>query len=260
MGNVVVTGAGHGLGAALAGRLARSGHAVALLDLDAEAALKRAAELSTTGAPCLGLGCDVTDADACGATLGALTRDWGGIDLLVNNAGMTHVGLVAETEVGVLRRVMELNFFGAVHCTKALLPSLLARRGHVVAISSVAGYAPLATRAGYVASKHALQGFFETLRTEHSRDGLTVTLVCPSFVRTNIGARALDPAGRAVGADARTGVGHELRPEQAADQIVRGIEKRKRIVFVGREARLAWWLTRLWPAAYERLMTRRALP
>lgn len=254
---VVITGAGHGLGAALARRFADAGAAVALLDLDAAAARARADALAARGATCLALACDVTSPDACRDAIATVEAAWGGLDVLVNNAGITHVGLVRDTEAAVLRRVIEVNFFGAVHCTQAALPALLRSRGHVVAISSVAGFAPLANRAGYVASKHAVQGFFETLRAEHSADGLRVTLACPSFVRTGIGTRALAADGRVAQADARTGTGHEVDPDEAARVIHRGIAAGRRLVFVGREARLAWWVTRLWPGLYERLMIRR---
>ncbi len=259
MAKIVITGAGHGLGAALARRFAEAGHEVALLDLDGAAARRGAEALAAEGAASLGLACDVTDAAGCERVMAGLLERWGGADLLVNNAGITHLGPIVETEPSVLRRVMEVNFFGAVHCTRALLPSLLERRGRVVAISSVAGIAPLALRAGYVASKHALQGFFETLRAEHAADGLGVTLVCPAFVRTGIGTRALGSRGGLAGPEARTGVGHELDPAAAAERIFRGVERGRRIVWVGREARLAGWLVRIWPAAYERLMIRRTL-
>jgi NAD(P)-dependent dehydrogenase (short-subunit alcohol dehydrogenase family) len=254
--SVVVTGAAHGIGAALAERFAAAGHRVAVLDLDANEACARAEALG--GASALGIACDVTSPRACGDAVEQVCSTWGGIDLLVNNAGITHVGLVRETDVEVLRRVMEVNFFGAVHATRAALPSLLERRGRVAAMSSVAGFAPLATRAGYVASKHALQGFFETLRCEHARDGLGVTLVCPSFVRTNIGARALG-ARAGEGAPARSGVGHELDPAAAAEQIYRGVLRGSRLVWVGHEARLSWWVSQLAPRLYERLMLRRTL-
>ena len=243
----------------MAQRWVSAGARVALLDLDVAAVEKRAAELAAGDAEVLALGCDVTDAASCERAIVRVREEWGGIDVLVANAGITHVGLVRETDPGVLRRVMDVNFFGAVHVTQAALPSLLERRGQVVAISSVAGFAPLATRAGYAASKHAVMGFFQTLRCEHARDGLRVTLVCPSFVRTTIGTRALAADGSAAGEDARTGVGNLVEPDEAADVIVRGALAGRRIVWVGREARASYWLSRLWPAAYERLMVRRTL-
>ena len=201
----------------------------------------------------------MTSAASCREAFDRVLGAWGGIDVLVNNAGITHVGCVRDTDAEVIRRVLEVNLMGAVHCTQVALPSLLARRGRVVALSSVAGFAPLATRAGYAASKHAVEGFFTSLRAEHARDGLGVTLVRPSFVRTGIGSRALGPDGAAAGADARTGVGHEVDPARAAEAIYRGVRRGRRVVWVGREARLAWWVSHLWPAAYERAMARRLL-
>lgn len=257
--SVIVTGAARGIGAALASRFARCGARVAALDRDAEGAAARAAQLEREGCAALGLACDVTSPEQCQAAVTRVLEAWGRIDVLVNNAGITHLGRVAETELAVLRRVMEVNFFGAVQCTKAALPALLANRGRVVAMSSVAGFAPLATRAGYAASKHALHGFFGSLRAEYAGQGLGVTLVCPSFVRTDIGASALGARGEAAGPGARSGVGREIEPEAAAEAIHRGVEAGRRLVFVGREARLAWWLAQLWPAAYERLMVRRTL-
>ena len=254
---MVVTGAAHGIGAALVGCFAQSGHAVAVLDIDADAAATRAEQIHGQGGTALSIGCDVTRASECSDAISQVIETWGEIDVLVNNAGITHVGLVRDTDPDVLRRVMDVNFFGAVHCTQAALPSLLERKGRVAVLSSVAGFAPLATRAGYVASKHAVQGFFETLRTEHAADGLTVTIACPSFVETGIGTRALGADGEAAGDDARTGVAHAVGPDEAARRIVQGVERRDRIVWVGHEARRAWWVNALAPRLYERLMLRR---
>ncbi len=259
MRRVVITGAASGIGAALAERFSRAGSQVALLDVDAGAAAERAAALEARGHDALGLACDVTSPASCAEAIEAVQKAFGGVDVLVNNAGITHVGRVCATDVGVIRRVMEVNLLGAVHCTRAALPSLLEQRGRLAALSSVAGFAPLATRAGYAASKHALHGFFASLRAEHARDGLSVTLVCPSFVRTAIGDRALGADGALAGPGARGGVQREIEPGAAAETIFRGIERRRRLVLVGREARLAWWLAKLWPAAYERAMTRRML-
>ena len=257
--SIVITGAATGIGAALARRFARAGDRVALLDVDAARAGERARELAQDGATALALECDVTSPESCRKDVAEVIARFGGIDVLVNNAGITQLGRVRDTQAAVIRRVLEVNLMGAVHCTQAALPSLLERRGQVVAISSVAGFAPLATRAGYAASKHALHGFFGSLRAEHARDGLTVTLVCPSFVRTEIGAHALSGSGGPASAEKRTGVRHAIEPEAAAEAIFRGVARRRRLVFVGRQARLSWWLSRLAPALYDRAMMRRTL-
>ena len=194
---VVITGAAGGIGAALARRFAREGARLALLDRERAPLESLAAALAEQGTTARALPCDITDADQCEAAMREVESIFGGIDVLVNNAGITHVGRVDETRTEVLRRVMEVNFFGAVHCTKAALPSLVERRGRIVVLSSVAGFAPLATRAGYAASKHALHGFFDSLRSEYRDEGLEVMLVCPSFVDTAIGDRALAPDGGA---------------------------------------------------------------
>jgi NAD(P)-dependent dehydrogenase (short-subunit alcohol dehydrogenase family) len=141
--------------------------------------------------------CDITQPQDCDAAIAQAVALWGGVDVLVNNAGISHRSLFEDTDPAVLRRVMEVNFFGAVHMTHAALPQLLARRGVVAALSSVAGYAPLLGRTGYCASKHALHGFFDTLRTEVQERGVQVTLICPSFIATGIGAAGLGASGAA---------------------------------------------------------------
>jgi NAD(P)-dependent dehydrogenase (short-subunit alcohol dehydrogenase family) len=253
--NVVVTGAAGGIGTALARRLARSGARVALLDRDVEGAEALAHELGEDEA--LALACDVTSPAECEAAVDAVVAGWGGVDVLVNNAGITHVGLFRDTDVDVIRRVTDVNFLGAVNCTKAALPSLLERRGQIIVTSSVAGVAPLATRTGYSASKHALHGFFDSLRAEHRDDGLRVLIVCPSFVDTAIGDRALGGDGRIAPPESRTGVQAPVPPEDIADAVVRAALRGRRLLLVPREARLAYWLARLSPRLYERAMIRR---
>ncbi len=256
---VVITGAAGGLGTALAKRWARDGARLALLDRPGAGAEVLARELEKSGVEAVGHSCDITSDERTQAAVDSVLDRWGGIDVLVNNAGITHLGRFAETDVATIRKVMEVNFFGAVHCTKAALPSLLERRGQIVVLSSVAGIAPLATRTGYAASKHALHGFFESLRAEHADDGLRVMMVCPSFIDTPIGDHALGPHGEAAAAVARTGVRKAARPEDIADTIVQGAAAGRRLLLTQREARLSYWISRLAPALFERLMIRRTM-
>jgi NAD(P)-dependent dehydrogenase (short-subunit alcohol dehydrogenase family) len=212
---VVITGAAGGIGSALARRFAREGARVALLDRESDGIETLAVEIEAQGTSALPVRCDVTSLPDCEAALASVIGAFGGVDLLVNNAGITHL--------------------------KAALASLLERRGRIVVISSVAGIAPLATRTGYAASKYALHGFFESLRAEHVGDGLRVMLVCPSFVDTAIGDRALGTDGGPAQRAARTGA------------------RNRRLLLVGRQATLSRWIAMLAPTLYERLMIRRTL-
>jgi NAD(P)-dependent dehydrogenase (short-subunit alcohol dehydrogenase family) len=258
--SVVITGAAGGIGSALARRFARGGARLTLLDRDGAGAEALAHALGAGGAEALARPCDVTSEDECREAVEAACRAFGGVDVLVANAGITHLSRVADTDVAVVRRVMEVNFFGAVNCTRAALPSLLARRGQIAVLSSVAGLAPLATRAGYAASKHALHGFFESLRAEHRRDGLHVLLVCPSFVDTRIGESALAGDGGPAPPGARTGVRGAVAPQELAEAIHRALERRRRTLLYPASARWALAVARLAPGLYDRLMARRTLP
>ena len=163
---VMITGAGGGLGRALALRFAAAGARIAALDRDPAGLDATRSELESRGVECLALTCDVTDAVACSGAVAATVARFGSLDVLVANAGISHRSAFAATGLDVIRRVMEVNFFGAVNCTAAALPQLLASRGLVIAVSSVAGFTPLVARTGYSASKHAMHGFFDSLRAE----------------------------------------------------------------------------------------------
>jgi NAD(P)-dependent dehydrogenase (short-subunit alcohol dehydrogenase family) len=254
---VVVSGAAGGLGRALALCFAREGARVALLDLDATAAAHVADEIAALGqGEAFVRCCDVTDGGACVAAITAAEQRFGRIDVLVNNAGITHRSGFEATHTDVLRRVMEVNVFGAIHLTRAALPALKRSRGLIVAMSSVAGYAPLLARTGYAASKHALHGLFGSLRTELAPHGVEVLLVCPSFVATGIDRKALGAAG-AIAPQPQVVIGRPLSPSVVAARIVDAAARRRRLVLIGRTAHVAWWLHRLAPALYERLMARR---
>jgi NAD(P)-dependent dehydrogenase (short-subunit alcohol dehydrogenase family) len=245
-----VTGAAGGIGRAIAMELARSGARVAVLDIDGEGAARTADEIRAGGGEAMDRRCDVTSESDCHEAMASVRERFGGIDVLVNNAGVTQLGRLADVEPSVFRRTFDINVFGALHCTQAALADIVARRGVVVAVSSVAGFAPLYGRSGYSASKHALHGLFDTLRCEVAADGVQVMLVCPSFTATDIEKHAL-------GSGPRPTVGSAATPESVAVAIREGIGQRRRLLVLGRVGRMSWWITRLWPALYERLMTRR---
>jgi NAD(P)-dependent dehydrogenase (short-subunit alcohol dehydrogenase family) len=252
---VVVTGAGGGLGAAYSRRFARAGATLALLDVDPGAVRARAAELARDGVECVALGCDVSDEAACRRAVGDVIARFGGVDVLINNAGITHRSAFADTDMVVFRKVMDVNFFGAVHCTKAALPSLVARRGLIIAVSSIAGIAPLYGRSGYAASKHACQGVFASLRAELAGSGVAVMIVCPGFTATGIGAAALDGDG-SVTRHPQSTVGKVASPESVADAVFRAATRGTRMLVLSGAGKATLVLSRLAPALYERLMVR----
>lgn len=252
---VVVTGAAGGLGRALVEAFLQAGAKVLAMDRDAPGlqALQQTAGNAALLATVVG---DITDPGACDAAVAQAVAHGGGIDVLVNNAGISHRSLFAHTDPAVIRRVMEVNFFGAVHMTHAALPHITARRGVVAAISSVAGFAPLLGRTGYCASKHALHGFFDTLRTEVQDQGVQVMLICPSFIATGIGAAALGGSG-ASAASPRITTGGESAPEDIAWNILAALAQGQAVLRPDRTSRLAWWASRLAPGFYARTMKRR---
>ena len=251
---VVVTGAGGGLGRALCLRFGRAGARVVALDRDQSGLAETAAALNAAGAPCVGVACDVTREEDCLNAMAEARRAFGGIDLLVNNAGITHRSAFARTAPAVIRRVMEVNFFGALHCTHAALEDLIARRGMLIVISSVAGFAPLIARTGYAASKHALHGFFDSLRSEIEPLGVKVLLVCPSFIQTGIEKNALAGDGGAA-RHPQAIVGARTTPEVMAQRIFEAARRERRLLLPDRVSRASWWVTRIAPTVYARLMS-----
>jgi NAD(P)-dependent dehydrogenase (short-subunit alcohol dehydrogenase family) len=251
----VITGGAGDIGRALGTAFAAAGYRVALLDLPGERLDAAAAALAAGDAQVLAVSCDVTDPGACQAAIDRVCARFGGVDVLVNNAGLSHRSRFEQTDDAVLRRVMEVNFFGSVHCTRAALPSVKSRKGTLVAISSVAGFAPLVGRTGYAASKHALHGFFDSLRTELAEDGVGVLIVCPSFVDTAFAQRALDGGGAKLSGP-RALAGRQLTPAQVAESVVDAVRRRKRQRLVSPVAHASLWLSRLTPGLYDRLMKR----
>jgi len=253
---VAITGAASGIGRALARRYASSGARLGLLDLDVTGLDALAAELAEGGTDVHAVACDVTRWEDCENAIDSIIDVYGGVDVLINNAGITHVSPFADTDVSVVRRVMEVNFFGALYCTRAAVASLVARRGLVIVLSSVAGFSPLVGRCAYSASKHALHGLFETLRSEQRESGLGVMMVCPGFTRTGIDAAALGGDGRALRAP-RNVYGRQANPDEVAEAIVRAALRRRRLLVLSPVGKLAYAVSRVWPSLFERMMTRR---
>ena len=254
---VLVTGACAGIGRALAQRFAQAGARLVLLDLD-QAALDSLAQhlRDHHNVEVLALRCDVSEAAAVEAAVALAVEQFGGIDLLINNAGITHRSRFADTDLAVFQRIMQVNYFGALHCTRAALPSLLARRGQIVVLSSLSGFAPMLDRSAYNASKHALHGLFETLRLELAGSGVNVMLVCPGFTATDIRKKALVGDG-SVTAQPIPFVGKVNAPQDTAEAIYRAAVRRKRLLIHSNVNWLARLLARLSPRLFERWLVPR---
>jgi NAD(P)-dependent dehydrogenase (short-subunit alcohol dehydrogenase family) len=251
----VVTGASGGLGRALCGQLADEGAALGLLDLAGDPLEELQRDLRARGATTWAADCDVTDEAACQRGIDSLVSRLGGMDVLINNAGITQRSPFATTDTAVYRRVMDVNFFGSLHCTRAALPHLIERRGQIGVISSVAGLAPLLGRSGYAASKYALRGFFGSLQAELRADGVGVSMIYPAFIDTGLEHRALGGDGQ-VTDHPQSRVGQAMTASQAAAAIVGALDRRQRHVVLGRVGHVSRMLSAHWPGLYERIMAR----
>ena len=252
-----ITGASSGIGEALAYACSQRGAKLVL-------SARRQAELARVRSQCtrpddhLVLPLDLADFDAAAATQQVLDA-FGQIDILVNNGGISQRGAAVETGLDVDRRIMEINYFGAVALTKAVLPAMIARQsGHIVTISSLSGKISTPRRSAYAASKHALHGFFDALRSEVYKDGVHVLLVCPGYVKTNLSLHALTGDGQTHGKlDPTQEKG--ITPEALAVKILAAVEQGKDEVLIGGKEVLAVYLKRLWPGLYSRFIRRRAI-
>ena len=181
------------------------------------------------------------------------------MDVLIHNAGVTHFSRAVDTDPSTIRRVMDVNFLGAITLNSYFLPSLIERKGAITVLSSVAGFAPLYGRAGYSASKHALHGYFDSLRSEVGEQGVSVMMVCPSFIATQE-----DPSNeKKIAADgtARPGLatqtaGSPMTAQEVAEQIIQSIVSGKRQLALGRVGRLSYWISRFFPTVFERMMVK----
>ncbi len=242
----VISGGAGGLGLALADALEARGWRVWLLD-------RAVAHVRPTDRRRL-IACDLTDQAALAAACVQVIQAEGRVDLAVYNAGITHIGPFERLDEATHRQVFEINYFAAVGMARHLLGAVRKAGGTHLAISSVAGFSPLYHRSAYAASKHALEGFFHSLRSEEAAHGVRVQVAAPSFVATNTGAQAgadgiVRPGAAADGLD-------YMSPQDAAAAILRGLDRGAPMIPVGRVARLAWWINRAAPRLYQRMMER----
>ena len=244
---IIITGASAGIGKALAYALAPQLPKLVLVARDRSRLEEVAESCKRLGATTLVLPTDVADPQSCAEMVQNAISTFSKIDVLVNNAGMSMWSTVEEvSDVACFQQIMDVNVMGSVFCTKFALPYLKQTQGRIVAISSVASLTGLPSHAIYCASKHAMNGFFESLRIELSGTGVSVTIVAPDFVQSEIFARSLGADGKPLGRHLPD-QGSFLSAEACADIIVRAMVQRKRLVVTSWRGKVGRWVKLCFP-------------
>jgi len=253
---VWITGASSGIGEELAYALAREGVRLVLTARDKDKLEKVKDVCLQYTSHCWIQLMDLSKVDQIDNAAKQVLQQTGTIDVLINNAGRSQRSLAKMTPLDIDRSMMELNFFSPVALTKAILPSMLKQgSGHIVAVSSITGKFGFPWRTAYAASKHAVQGFFESLRAELKQDHIQVTIVSPGRIRTDISLKALTENGQAYNVMDKgqlNGMGADI----CAKQIVKAIRKNKKDVLVGRQELWMVYIHKLWPSLYHRLVSK----
>ncbi len=253
---VIITGASSGIGLATAREFARIGAKVVLAARRSNLLRDIENELRSNGYEATSFYADVTIESDCKILIEKVIEKYGRIDILVNNAGISMRAIFGEVEISVLKRLFDVNFWGAVQCTKYALPYLIATKGTVVGMSSLAGIVGLPARTGYSASKYALHGFLETLRIENLRNGLHVLVMCAGFTKSDIRKKALTADGTPQGYTPREEE-KMMMPEEVAHALIRAIKWRRNLVILTLEGKLTAIVKRIAPRLVEHVAYRR---
>jgi short-subunit dehydrogenase len=253
---ILITGASTGIGRALALELADQRAQLALNARDADRLAQTASECAARGAAVLAVPGDVTTGTDCRRIVAGTLERFQKLDVLVNNAGMTMwARFDALADLAPLERLLAVNYLGAAHMTAAALPYLKNSRGLIVAVASIAGLTGVPERTGYAASKHAMVGFFESLRIELRGSGVDVTIVAPDFVKSELHKAALGADGRPLGKTPMDEP-HIMTSEQCARLILRAIARRQRLLVTSARGRLGRWARLVAPALVDRIAER----
>ncbi|MBQ2107581.1 MAG: SDR family oxidoreductase [Bacteroidales bacterium] len=248
---VIVTGASSGIGLASARLFGSLG---AYVVMAARSYDKLCALAPSVGASdhVLPVRCDVSSEEDCKALVEAAVQWFGGLDILVNNAGLSMRAMFKDLDLQVIHRLMDVNFWGTVNCTKYALPYLLESKGQVVGVVSIAAYSALPARTGYSASKYAIRGFLDTIRIEHLKDGLGVLVFAPGYTSSNVRNAALTADGSAQG---ETPLDEDklMSAETCAQYLAKGLAERKSEVILTPLGKATVWAHRLFPRLTDKL-------
>ncbi|MEO7361356.1 MAG: SDR family oxidoreductase [Gemmatimonadaceae bacterium] len=252
---VLVTGASSGIGAELARQFAAEGARLVLAARNVEQLNDVALACRAAGGDALVVQTDVTVEASCRAAVEAAVAHYGTLDILVNNAGLRFHGRFDEvTDLAAYDRIMRVNYLGAVYCTSYALPYLKRSRGQIVAIASLQSWTGVPTRSAYCASKHAMMGFFDSIRVELADDGVSVTVIYPSFVYSDDNARVISADGLAVGSRAqKRRPGDAMSAVECARLTLNAVAKRKRHVLMTWRAKVGRVLKLISPGLVDKL-------
>ena len=250
---VIVTGASSGIGRATALYFAKKGSNVVLAARSVNKLKDVESKIKAFGGTALVVECDVSKAEDCENLIQKTIKKYQKIDVLINNAGISMRAIFNETDLQVIRDVMDINFFGTVYCTKFALPHILKNNGSVVGVSSIGGYVGLPARTGYSASKYAMHGFLDALRTENLEKDLHVLVACPGFTASNIRNSALTADGTAQGESPRSEA-KMMQPGEVAKDIYYSIRNKEQNLVLTKEGKVAVFLSKWAPKFLQRMI------
>ncbi len=250
---VIITGASSGIGRALAEQFNDLKAKLVLAARNIESLEALANQLIERGGDVLAVKTDVSNESDCKNLIELAVNKFGRIDILINNAGISMRALFEETDISVLKQLMDVNFWGTVYCSHSALPYLLKTHGSLVGVSSIAGYKGLPGRAGYSASKFALQGFLEVVRIENMKKGLHVLIACPGFTSSNIRNNSLLANGSKQGESPRDEE-KMMTAEEVAKIIIDSIRKRKHRVTMTFQGKFTIAFNKFFPRLMDRMV------
>ena len=250
---VIITGGSSGIGKALAETFGRNGSQILITGRNQEELEKAVTELKNKGISIFGFQADVSNEDDNKRMAAEALTLFGRIDILINNAGISMRALFEEVDLEVVKKVMDINFYGVLYATKYCLPEIKKNKGSVIGISSIAGFRGLPGRTGYSASKFALNGFLEVLRTELLKTGVHVLTACPGFTASNIRKRSLTKDGSSQGESPRDEQ-KMMTADEVAQRIYNATVNRKRTLVLTTQGKLAVFLNKWLPSLADKMV------
>ncbi len=248
---VAITGGSDGIGKALIDALVPLGAKIATCGRNQDKLYRLQVEYSNK--PLHTIVCDVSRLEDCERFIESTIETFGGIDILINNAGISMRALFKDADIDVIKKLMDINFYGTVYCSKLALNSIIERKGTIVGVSSIAGYRGLPARTGYSASKFALNGFLEALRVELMDSNVNVMWVCPGFTSSNIRKAALTEKGNAQG-EGPMNENDMMSAANCARHILKAVEKKKRTLVLTFNGKRTVFMNKFFPAWTDKLV------